>query len=146
MKKVIVITIFMMYLIISALISEKPNNYQYIFTGEGEFWEAKFITNGTEGWEKVENRITFSNEHSDVLTLTYTGSLEDITFKNLEYSYKTNSSSGSSFSEITNDSTFTHRSSGNGAKVQENEVIQVNVKWNDHEESFELTNKSLYDK
>ena len=42
-------------------------------------------------------------------------------------------------------STVTFSSSGGskgGAKVGEDEVIKVNVKWDDFEESFELHNKS----
>ena len=42
-------------------------------------------------------------------------------------------------------STVTFSSSGaskGGAKVSEDEVIKVNVKWDDFEESFELHNKS----
>ena len=143
MKKGIALTIIMLVLIIIAFLSEKPNNYQYIFTGEGDYWKAEYVSKGTETWEKEDDRTTYSNEHSDVLILTYTGSLKDISSKKLEYSYQTNSSSGSSTREFTNERTFKHRSGGNGAIVRENEIIQVNVKWDDQEESFELTNKSL---
>lgn len=64
--------------------------------------------------------------------------------KFLEYSYETSAGSGSStrkFDEQPTKVTFKDMGSTvNGAKVSEDEVIQVNVKWDDYEESFELHN------
>jgi hypothetical protein len=64
----------------------------------------------------------------------------------LEYSYETSVGGGSGtreFDEPPTKGTFKIMGgSGNGAKVKEDEVIQVNVKWDDSEESFELHNKN----
>ncbi|WP_409273288.1 hypothetical protein V1499_01775 [Neobacillus sp. SCS-31] len=66
--------------------------------------------------------------------------------KTLEYSYETSAGSGSGIREFDEPSTeVTFKimgNSGNGAKVIEDEVVQINVKWDDFEESFELHNKS----
>ena len=90
---------------------------------------------------------TYSNEDSHEFVLKYKGSLEELSsFQKLEYSYETNGSSGDRTEEFTEPpSTVIFSSSGaskGGAKVREDEVIKVNVKWDDFEESFELHNKS----
>lgn len=65
--------------------------------------------------------------------------------KKLEYSYKTRSGSGigtEEFPEPPEQIIFTAKGSSKGrAKVSEDEVIKVNVKWDDNEELFELHNK-----
>lgn len=66
--------------------------------------------------------------------------------QNLKYSYKTNYSSGESeqeFVEPPKKVVFSSQGSSKGAaKVSKDEVIEVNVKWGDMEESFKLQNKS----
>ena len=66
--------------------------------------------------------------------------------KSLEYSYETSAGGGSGtreFDEPPTEVTFKNMgSTESGAKVREDEVIQVKVNWNDYEESFELLNAS----
>ncbi len=120
------------------------NNYKFI--GESEHWDAVYSYKGTETWEDNDGTKTYSNEDSDELVLKYKGTLEELSsMRNLEYSYTTSSSSGAStmeFTEPPRELIFTSKSSSEGgAKVNDDEVIQVNVKWDEFEESFELHNK-----
>ncbi|GGH22207.1 hypothetical protein [Paenibacillus segetis] len=64
--------------------------------------------------------------------------------KKLKYSFKTNGKGGSSSDEYMEPTkTVTFKSAGRskgGAKLNQDEVIQLKVKWDDFEESFDLMN------
>ncbi|WP_257008201.1 hypothetical protein [Bacillus sp. FJAT-45350] len=143
MKKIITLLFTIMLLIAC---SETTTN-DYKFSGESEHWEAEYSYKGTEKWGEKDGKQTYSNEDSYEFVLKYKGSLEELSsLQKLEYSYETISSSGKSTEEFTEPpSTVIFSSSGGskgGAKVDEDEVIKVNVKWDDLEESFELHNDS----
>lgn len=144
MKKIVVLMVMMLVILI-ACSNEEVTNYQYTFTGEGTYWQAEYVYEGTETRETEEGRTTYSNEDSDEMRLTYKGSLEEVeSIEKLEFSYVTSVGSGSGVREFDappNDLTFTMRSGSTGAKVKEEEIIQVVVTWDDFEESFELTNE-----
>jgi len=119
----------------------------YKFNGESEHWEAEYSYKGTEKWGEKNESITYSNEDGYEFVLKYKGSLEELSsLQKLEYSYETNGGGGNSAEEFTEPPskvTFSSSASGKGgAKLPEDEVIKVNVKWDDFEESFELHNKS----
>ena len=143
MKKIITLLFTLMLL---TACSETTYN-DYIFSGESEHWEAEYTYNGTEKWGGKDGQRTYSNEDDFRFILKYKGSLEELSsLQKLEYSYETNSGHGSGTEEFTEPpSTGTFSSSGSsrgGAKVHEDEVIKVNVKWDDFEESIELHNNS----
>lgn len=144
MKHLITIPLLLMILLLSACSAKEVTNYKYTFIGEGEFWQAEYVYEGTETWGEEDGRTIYINEVSDVFRLTYKGSIEEIqAIEQLEFSYDTSTGSGSSireFAEPPRDITFTITSGGTGAKITEEENIQVNVKWDDFNESFELTN------
>ena len=126
--------------------SETTNN-DYKFNGESEHWEAEYSYKGTEKWGEKNGTKTYSNEDSYEFVIEYKGSLEELSsLQNLEYSYETNHSGGKKTEQFTEPpQTVIFSTSGaskGGAKVSEDAVIKVNVKWNDFEESFELNNKS----
>ncbi|WOV87581.1 hypothetical protein QWT69_00095 [Sporosarcina oncorhynchi] len=143
MKKIMTLLFTMMFL---TACSETTNN-DYKYRGESEHWEAVYAYKGTEKWGEKDGKRTYSNEDGYEFVLKYKGSLEELSsLQKLEYSYETISSNGKSTEEFTEPpSTVTFSSSGSGkggAKVREDEVIKVNVKWDDFEESFELHNNS----
>lgn len=121
------------------------HNYQFI--GESEHWEAVYSYEASEIWGENDNKqTTHSSKENYVFTLKYKGSLEELSsMKNLEYTYETTSSSGTKteqYNEPPSEKVFTTSGgSEGGALVGEGEVIKVNVKWDDSEESFELHNK-----
>lgn len=140
------IAILLFTIMLLTACSETTTN-DYKFTGESENWEAEYLYKGTEKWGEKDGKKSYSNEDSYEFVLEYKGSLEELSsLQKLEYSYETISSSGKSTEEFTEPpSTVTFSSSGSskgGAKVSEDEVIIVNVKWDDFEESFELLNNS----
>ncbi|WP_216831486.1 hypothetical protein [Alkalihalobacterium elongatum] len=145
MKNLFITSIFIMIMILGGCSNEEVTNYEYTFIGEGEFWEAEYIYKGAEIWGEEEGVTTYSNEANEDFRITYKGSPEDIqTIENLEFSYDARASGGSrsrEFDEPPNDITFSTSGRSTGAKVQEDEVIKVNVKWDDFEDSFELINK-----
>lgn len=138
-----IITLLLSILLLTAC-SETTNN-NYTFTGESEHWEAEYVYEGIEKWGEEDGQRTYSNNDSYKFVLTYKGSLEELSsIKKLEYSFETRSGSSDSTMEFTEPpSTVMFSSSGGstGAKVSENEIIKVNVKWDDFEETFELQTK-----
>lgn len=128
--------------------SETTNN-DYKFRGESEQWEAEYFYKGTEKWGGKYGTKTYSNQDNYEFVLKYKGSLEELSsLQKLEYSYETNTnhSGGKKIEQFTEPpQTVIFSTSGaskGGAKVSEDAVIKVNVKWNDFEESFVLNNKS----
>ncbi|MFJ8248015.1 hypothetical protein [Peribacillus asahii] len=126
---------------------DKVTNNNYNFIGESEHWEAEYSYKGTETWGDNDGTKTYSNKDSYEFILKYKGSLEELSsMQKLEYSFKTLTSSGEATEEFTDppkELIFTSKgSSEGGAKVNEDEVIQVKVKWDEFEESFELYNKN----
>lgn len=143
MKKVLAALFVVLFL--TACSDKEVLDYEYSFTGESEHWIGEFYVQGTEVREKKNKSVTYTNDASDIFTLKYKGSVEDLSsVKTLEYVYETNTSSGSknmAFNESPTEVVFTSRGRSIGAKVAEDEIIQVHVKWDDAVEIFELQNK-----
>jgi len=122
-------------------------NNDYKFNGESKHWEAEYIYKGTETWGDNKGTLTYSNEDNHEFVLKYKGTLKELSsMKKLEYSYETISSGGKSTEEFTEppkELIFTSKgNSRGGAKVNVDEIIKVNVKWGEFEESFELHSKN----
>ena len=138
------LTLLFMVLVLTSCSDEKIH-YDYTFDGEGEYWEADYSFWGTEIWGEKDGTMTYSNNNSEEFLLTYKGSLKEFSsVKTLEYTYETSAGGGEgtlTFDEPPTKKTFKMSGgSGNGARVLEDEVIKVNVKWDRFEESFELYN------
>lgn len=143
MKKILPLLLIFIFL---TACSEVTHN-DYKFVGESEHWEAEYAYKGTEKWRKKGGSETYSNEDHYELTIKYKGTLKDLSAtEKLEYSYETISSSGvitETFTEPPGKAVFTTGGgSEGGAKVSEDEIIKVTVKWDGYEESFELQNKN----
>ncbi len=128
--------------------SGEETTFDYTFTGEGEYWEAAYSFSGTKIWKEEDGVSTFySTDSSDELVISYKGDLTELSsLKLLEYSYETSVGGGAGereFDEPPTDVIFKLTGSATNAEmVSEDEVIQVNVKWDGNEESFELHNTS----
>lgn len=138
-----VFTIFFVCIVLAAC-SDEGARYDYIYTGEGEQWDAEFSVSGTEVWEEDDGTVSYSNEYDNEFVLTYKGTSEELSsLESLEFSFDTSVGSTSTareFDEPPEEVTFRSSGGGSGPKIKEDEVIQVNVKWDGLEESFELQN------
>ncbi|WP_078554319.1 hypothetical protein [Bacillus alkalicellulosilyticus] len=141
-------SLFILSMLLIGCSNEEMTNYEYTFIGEGEYWKAEYLYEGTEIWGEEEGGITYSNEDSYVLKITYKGSKEEIqSMENLTFSYDARVNEGSRVMEFTephNDITFEISGGGTGAKVQEADIIKVNVNWDAFEETFELIKQERY--
>ncbi|WP_100372245.1 hypothetical protein [Bacillus sp. FJAT-45037] len=144
MKSSILTAIIFLMLLLSACSNEEVIKNNYSFTGEGQYWEAEYIYEGTEIWEEEDNRTHYSHENEETFVLTFKGSLEETqSIKRVGYSYDTTTGEGSGsreFDEPPNEITLRSGGGGTGSKIKEDEIISVIVKWNGLEESFELVN------
>ncbi|MDQ0353040.1 hypothetical protein J2R98_002901 [Alkalibacillus filiformis] len=144
MKKLLISSVFIVIVALAGCSNEEVINYEYTFLGEGESWEAEYVYERTEIWDEEEGVKTYTNEDDFEFKLTYKGTEKDFqSIEKLEFSYDAGAKAGrrsTEFNEPPKDSTFTISGGGTGAKVQEDAVIQVEVKWDDFEESFELIN------
>ncbi len=136
---------FVLFILVLSACSEVTHN-DYKFTGESEHWEAEYAYKGKEAWDEEDGAETYTNKDNYDFLLKYKGSLEELSsLEKLEYSYETLSGGGNAtvnFNEPPKNVTFTSSGgSKNGEKVSEDEVIQVTVKWDEFEESFELQNE-----
>ena len=143
LKKIIVLLFAIM--ILTACSETTTNDYK--FRGESENWQAEYAYTGTEKWGEKNGVKTYTNKDTFEFVLIYKGSVEELSaLQKLEYSYETISSSGEAILEFTEPPTTVKFSSSGGAtggaKVADDEVIKVKVKWDDYEETFELHNNS----
>ncbi|QUW23842.1 hypothetical protein JSQ81_01570 [Sporosarcina sp. Marseille-Q4063] len=114
----------------------------YIFKGESSHWIGEYVFKGTEKWKEKNKRTTLSSESRYTLAIKYKGDLSELaSVKNLSYFYQTSLGSGSGetleFDESPNQILFTI-SGGGTTTMNKDEVIEVTVKWDSFEESFEL--------
>lgn len=146
MKRLITLLFAMIVLTACSGVKTIDKSYEYTFNGSGEYWKAEYSVNGKEVWQEKDGvRTTYSSSESDEFVLTYKGELIEISsLEYLKFSYETSVegvSSESEFDEPPTDVSFKIiGESANGTKINGNEIIQVNVKWGDYEESFELHN------
>lgn len=140
MKKIIALLFTLMFLTACT----ETINKDYKFTGESENWEAEYIYRATEKWGEDNGTATYSNSASNNLVLRYKGSLKELaSMKKLEYSYETTAGGGSkveTFDEPPQSLIFNSGTSSSvgGASISKDEVIQVIVKKDGIEETFDL--------
>ena len=143
MKKVL--TVLFTLIILTACSHKKTDNYAYTLKGESEHWESEYFVEGRDVWKEKNNRTTFSSDHNHTFTIIYKGPLEELsTLKNLEYAFEAAAHNGGGSQEFDEPPIskilVSHRGGGGGARVQEDGVIQVTIKWDTFEESIELRN------
>lgn len=141
MKRAYFLAFLFVILVLAACGKTSKMEKSYMFSGESDHWKAEYVYDNTKKWN---NKKILYDEGNYQFTLEYKGSLNELsTVRSFQYSYQTNSSRQS---EETTDplekTLFTFKGSSEGLTVQEDEVIEVNVQWDDFGESFELHNES----
>ncbi|CAG9623560.1 hypothetical protein [Sutcliffiella rhizosphaerae] len=143
MKKLILV--LSVITLLAACSADASINFRYMFAGNSDNWEAEYIESGKKVFENINGKNTYSSESADEFILKYIGNEDELkSVKKVEYSYKTSAGGGSeirNFDKAPNKSDLIFKSDGssvNGANVSGNENIQVIVKWDGKEETFEL--------
>lgn len=120
----------------------ETTHFNYTFKGESETWSAVYEQTASQKLitRKESTKSETSNRHS--FELHYKGKQSDLgTIKQLTYSYKGRSGSGSQTMEGPVPISLLKISGiSNGSIEQEDSVIKVNVEWDGHSEEFELKN------
>ncbi|MBP1969857.1 hypothetical protein J2Z83_001965 [Virgibacillus natechei] len=123
---------------------EEVTEHRYLFTGGGDYWSAELEYEAEEVWGKDADDVnTYSSESDYVFKLTYKGELAELaSMEQLDYKF-TRGTTGEGISSITfdepvSDKEFTSRGGGTGAIMREDMIVNVEVNWDDNEESFEL--------
>ncbi|WP_110111811.1 hypothetical protein [Bacillus sp. CGMCC 1.16541] len=139
--------LFIAILLLTACLEKETTTYEYTLKGESEHWTGEYSVKGTEVWNEKNGRTGYEHESEDELILTFTGMKEEKkSIKELEYSYETTVGAGSGTTTFespneNDDIIITHRGASIGAaKMKEDEVIKITVKWNGQEETFQLQN------
>lgn len=116
------------------------------FSGVGEYWDAIFIQEYCEGWEKNNNNNNeYSNESNNSVILTYKDfNINSDTIQVIEVEFESPHKNGSAneIKQIDNYKgmvTYKLGSSKNGTIIRDYETIKLHVKWNNGEETIELT-------
>lgn len=125
---------------IRQLVFYKLNNAQKIvFTGEGQYWQAQYTVDYYDNWMRSqEGRLEYDQYHFSKPALTYkNGDLPTGTEVNYNFESPEGRSSGN-FEWPGNNSRVLGTGGGNGAFPRETATINVTVKWNGQEETFEL--------
>lgn len=143
LKKVLMVLCTL--LILTACTHKKTDNYAYTLKGESEHWESEYFVEGRDVWKEKNNRTTFSSDNNHTFTMKYKGPLEELsTLRNLEYAYEAGGISGGGSEEFDEPPIskvlVSHRGGGGGARVREDGVVHVTIKWDTFEESIELRN------
>jgi len=117
----------------------------YTFKGENEFWDAEYIINGIEKFEKKNGILSYHNNTSNLLTVEYRGDLSDLNLvKEVDISYETSTNSGRSVDTYNNKQPITSKefklkSEGeNTALPDENEIVTVEIKVDGVSQTLEL--------
>lgn len=143
--------LLMSILLISIILSgckTKDNDeitINYTFKGENEFWDAEYIINGIEKFEKKNGILSYHNNTSNLLTVEYRGDLSDLNLvKEVDISYETSTNSGRSVDTFNNKQPITSKefklkSEGeNTALPDENEIVTVEIKVDGVSQTLEL--------
>ncbi|MEH7121658.1 hypothetical protein V7127_00270 [Bacillus sp. JJ1773] len=114
--------------------------HDYLYSGESEHWIATHEFFGKGVFSKKESgRIGYESESEEFFYIEYKGEFAEIKGKPLSYSFQTTAGgSGRSLDEMDKKSFSNHSGPNSGAMMQENETVEVIVKWDGKKETFLL--------
>ncbi|BFH62567.1 hypothetical protein [Paenibacillus azoreducens] len=103
------------------------NSSLILFTGESKNWSASYAVTNLNG-----------EYHTNTLTLTYKGDNPSEVGK-VKYKFSAGPNGGSGETELSEHKEIIHKSGGNGAVAQKDEIINVTVEWENIEEELQLS-------
>lgn len=124
---------------------EFTNNY-YQFRGESQHWKATYDYTGTKVWRDDNGTNGYYADKNDhTFVLTYKGPLSELSsIKKMEYTFSTMNSEGywsEEFEKPPTSVSFSSRGSSEGAAdISKDGIVNVQVKWGEKEETFDLHN------
>lgn len=141
MKKFIlfVLSVF----ILSGCIWGQTERNNYVFKGEGEYWEAEinYHSEETQG-QNLDGSENYDSQNEYEFTLIYKGDTEDIkNISSIQYSYDLGlfvEESTLHFNEPLENKRFNSNAMNNGPSLQESAEINVQVIWDGEEDNFIL--------
>lgn len=143
MRKIVVILVTIMLFTIVGCSNRKIIRYDYTYRGENEFWSAEYKINGTSTFTEKDNKTSYEENGSRILTVTYKGDISELSsVKHLEISYK-NRRLGYDFddNESLNQKTFTLKSNYLGTVEGKDEILKVYINLDGKTQTIELKNE-----
>jgi len=136
-KRIILLNIFIIFMIMISACGAKNNreviNNNYKFTGENDRWSGEYVAASTETFDNSSGTLKY-DIYSDVLCkVTYKGELSELAnVKQIEISYKTNSSSGKLVNTFGDNESITSKefileSGDSGVKLSKDEEIYIEI-------------------
>jgi hypothetical protein len=140
MRKIIVILITIILFLFGGCSNQKVIRYDYTYKGENEFWTAEYKVNGTSIFIEKDNKTSYEESGSRILTVTYKKDISDLSsVKHLEIACKGRKEVYDlDDNDQLNQKTFILKSSGPGAIEDKDEIINVNINVNGEAQTIEL--------
>lgn len=143
MRKIVVILVAIMLVTIVGCSNRKIIRYDYTYRGENEFWNAEYKVNGTATFTEKDNKTSYSDNGSKILTVTYKGDISELSsVKHLDISYKSRKLVYDfDQNESIDQKTFTLKSNGLGSVENKDEILKVDINLDGKIQTIELKNE-----
>ncbi|WP_315067493.1 hypothetical protein [uncultured Clostridium sp.] len=140
MRKTIVILVTIILFLLGECSNQKVIRYDYTYKGENESWTAEYRVNGTSAFIEKDNKTSYEENGSIILTVTYKNDISDLSsVKHLEIACKGRKEVYDlDDNDQLNQKTFILKSSGVGAIGDKDEIIDVNINVNGKTQTIEL--------
>lgn len=120
----------------------QTTNYDYVFTGAGEYWSAEYEQTAQETFQNKNNKVQYSSQGSHSFKLVYTRDFSELSaLHKISYSFAGKSGGGSGTVEFPeppkNKEVIRSNGSGTGFERKDSR-IEVTVEWQGKKESFYL--------
>lgn len=136
-RRVKLLSMFIIFMIMITACGSNNNkeviNHNYKFTGENDRWSGEYVATSSESFDNSSGTLKY-DIYSDVLCkVTYKGELSELSnVKQIEISYKTNSSSGKLVNNYSDNESITSKefileSGESDVKLSKDEEIYIEI-------------------
>ncbi len=131
MRKTHIILLIVSILFLSGCV--KTEKISYLFVGQTDDWHAEVYFEATIKTFTEDGKLHIENEHTEVFSIWYTGDMEIAAGSYINYRIATTNGETIGYQELPSDFKISSSSSGNGAMIQEDEIITVTLTVNGQE-------------